>query len=452
MAVLDKAESYRKDAVATSHIGFAEDTGVAWMHSGKSFCIYDKKKFASTVLPNYFQGIRFSSFTRQMRRWGFKAIQGLARNSAMYSHPMFIRGDLFNCNRMRPLGHQKKSRQRSPAATVQSLQKEDMLNTKFCPSSRRAEKGKVNISISSAQKNSEAPAMTAAASAAAFNLLSFSKAAAAATSGEKFLPSPHYQHHSSTTSPRMLRGLDSPVLVETGTQQSLRAANQPALEERAQQCCSTEKPCSSLLQAQIDNLQERNSALTMHIHQQQQLQDQQQWLKSSNNYYSNDEKRTQLGDLRDHTTHALLPACSLVACSPVPPDLAAMKQHQNMMCRNGFTAKVVMPHTGARPFAPITDSCFNSNIRAQQEREPYTHQYEGPSPIYHQFQHTSSPVDVLGGALLVQKHHQPSSLPLAPAVDFLKFRMERSHHNNNGLFPFVSTISGGAYASHTASV
>ena len=144
---------------------------------------------------------------------------------------------------MRPLGHQKKRRQRSPAATVQTFQKEDTFNTtNFCPSSsRRAEKVEVNVISSSARNSSEAPAMTApAAFDAAFNLLSFSKAAGGAISGENSLPSPtapahryHQQHLSTTSAPRIPRSLaDSPpvVLIETGIQQYLRA-NQPTLEE-----------------------------------------------------------------------------------------------------------------------------------------------------------------------------------------------------------------------------
>lgn len=78
------------------------DIGISWLPNGKSFCIHNKKQFTKIVLPKYFNNIQFSSFTRQMRRWGFKAVQGFQRNSASYSHPLFVRGDRQNCRRMCP--------------------------------------------------------------------------------------------------------------------------------------------------------------------------------------------------------------------------------------------------------------------------------------------------------------------------------------------------------------
>lgn len=93
MTVLNRAEE---------HALF--DIGASWFPNGKGFSIHDKKKFAEIALQKYFNNIRFSSFTRQMRRWGFKALQGFQRNTASYYHPMFNRGDLQSCKRMRPLG------------------------------------------------------------------------------------------------------------------------------------------------------------------------------------------------------------------------------------------------------------------------------------------------------------------------------------------------------------
>lgn len=98
MGVLDRVER-----------GELFDVGASWFPNGKGFCINDKKKFAKIALPNYFNNIRFSSFTRQMRRWGFKAVQGFQRNSASYSHHLFTRGGIQSCKRMRPLGQVRPS-------------------------------------------------------------------------------------------------------------------------------------------------------------------------------------------------------------------------------------------------------------------------------------------------------------------------------------------------------
>lgn len=68
---------------------------------GGEFIIRDKKRFKEEILPRYFKNIKFPSFTKHMRRWGFK-VTGTSRihNTASYWHPLFIRGDLNSCRKM----------------------------------------------------------------------------------------------------------------------------------------------------------------------------------------------------------------------------------------------------------------------------------------------------------------------------------------------------------------
>ncbi|KAL7548344.1 hypothetical protein ACHAWF_011631 [Thalassiosira exigua] len=47
---------------------------VSWLHHGRGFIIRDKKEFADVVLPRYFDGAKFTSFTRRLKRWNFKRV------------------------------------------------------------------------------------------------------------------------------------------------------------------------------------------------------------------------------------------------------------------------------------------------------------------------------------------------------------------------------------------
>ena len=45
---------------------------VEWADDGKSFYILSKQKFVTGVLPLYFGQAKYTSFTRRLKRWGFK--------------------------------------------------------------------------------------------------------------------------------------------------------------------------------------------------------------------------------------------------------------------------------------------------------------------------------------------------------------------------------------------
>ena len=47
---------------------------VSWSYKdARRFAIHDKKAFKNKILPRYLNNIKFTSFTKQMRRWGFVA-------------------------------------------------------------------------------------------------------------------------------------------------------------------------------------------------------------------------------------------------------------------------------------------------------------------------------------------------------------------------------------------
>ena len=44
---------------------------ISWLPHGKGFIVHDKKLFESEILPRYFDGAKFTSFTRRLKRWAF---------------------------------------------------------------------------------------------------------------------------------------------------------------------------------------------------------------------------------------------------------------------------------------------------------------------------------------------------------------------------------------------
>jgi hypothetical protein len=84
---------------------------VSWSYKdARRFAIHDKKAFKNKILPRYLNNIKFTSFTKQMRRWAFVAYKGAGRNMMSFSHPMFIRGDREGCKRMRTTQHQQQQK------------------------------------------------------------------------------------------------------------------------------------------------------------------------------------------------------------------------------------------------------------------------------------------------------------------------------------------------------
>ena len=49
-------------------------TVIGWNSNGESFKIYDRKKFEQLIMPVWFPRIKYSSFYRQLRMYGFAKI------------------------------------------------------------------------------------------------------------------------------------------------------------------------------------------------------------------------------------------------------------------------------------------------------------------------------------------------------------------------------------------
>ncbi|GFH45997.1 hypothetical protein CTEN210_02471 [Chaetoceros tenuissimus] len=72
---------------------------IRWLPSGKAFIIADKKRFAKELLPDFFQGSQFTSFTRKLTRWHFNRVPRGALIGAYY-HEFFVRDQVELCYHM----------------------------------------------------------------------------------------------------------------------------------------------------------------------------------------------------------------------------------------------------------------------------------------------------------------------------------------------------------------
>lgn len=72
---------------------------IGWLPHGRGFLIYQKRRFASEILPKYFKQSKFTSFTRKLNRWGYTRIARGPETGAYY-HPLFRKGNLRMCLQM----------------------------------------------------------------------------------------------------------------------------------------------------------------------------------------------------------------------------------------------------------------------------------------------------------------------------------------------------------------
>lgn len=64
---------------------------VAWLPSGRSFCITNKDKFVSVILPKFFKSrANFNSFERRLKTWGFSKIDASSK-VYVFTHETFDR-------------------------------------------------------------------------------------------------------------------------------------------------------------------------------------------------------------------------------------------------------------------------------------------------------------------------------------------------------------------------
>ena len=72
---------------------------ISWLPHGKGFMIFQKKRFASEILPKYFKKSKFTSFTRKLNRWNFTRVTRGPETGAYY-HECFQKGNLRLCMQM----------------------------------------------------------------------------------------------------------------------------------------------------------------------------------------------------------------------------------------------------------------------------------------------------------------------------------------------------------------
>lgn len=73
---------------------------VTWLPSGKSFCILNKDAFTKNVLPMYFKESLFESFSRRLKRWGYRKVYATGLKQIVITHDLFQKGRLDLCKMM----------------------------------------------------------------------------------------------------------------------------------------------------------------------------------------------------------------------------------------------------------------------------------------------------------------------------------------------------------------
>ena len=76
------------------------NSAIFWLPSGKSFCIMDKDEFTKKVLPKYFRETKFESFSRRIKRWGFRRMYITGAKQAIYTHDLFQKDRIDLCKLM----------------------------------------------------------------------------------------------------------------------------------------------------------------------------------------------------------------------------------------------------------------------------------------------------------------------------------------------------------------
>jgi hypothetical protein len=73
---------------------------ISWLSTGKSFCILNKEQFTRHVLPFYFREAKFESFSRRIKRWGFRKMYTTGQKQVIYTHDLFQKDRLDLCRMM----------------------------------------------------------------------------------------------------------------------------------------------------------------------------------------------------------------------------------------------------------------------------------------------------------------------------------------------------------------
>ena len=83
---------------------------VAWQPGGRSFKVFNQKRFSTEIMSKYFNQTKYKSFQRQLNIYGFRRIRsGEFRGG--YSHQFFQRDTPASCKHVIRRPHQAKSDQ-----------------------------------------------------------------------------------------------------------------------------------------------------------------------------------------------------------------------------------------------------------------------------------------------------------------------------------------------------
>jgi hypothetical protein len=64
---------------------------ISWLPNGRGFNVLDKQRFALEILPRHFEGTKYTSFTRRLKRWKFLRVSSGPEIGAYYNKN-FVRG------------------------------------------------------------------------------------------------------------------------------------------------------------------------------------------------------------------------------------------------------------------------------------------------------------------------------------------------------------------------
>jgi hypothetical protein len=136
---------------------------ITWLPSGKAFVILDRSEFTSKILPRYMRETQFDSFSRRLKRWGFKKVYTTGTAHAVYCHELFQKDRLdliqsMNSRTERDQRHQKINKggtvspSRGEAGTVDQMSLMDSLeSTNNVPRQVQQRQQLVNVEVNATQ-------------------------------------------------------------------------------------------------------------------------------------------------------------------------------------------------------------------------------------------------------------------------------------------------------------
>lgn len=103
------------------------NNSIQWTPDGKAFIITDRKKFEKDILDRHFYGVKYTSFTRRLSRWGFVCHSKCAEQ-CVYLHHSFCRDQPEDCLYISPSNTSTDGKQNR--AKHRTVLKTDKLNAR----------------------------------------------------------------------------------------------------------------------------------------------------------------------------------------------------------------------------------------------------------------------------------------------------------------------------------